>query len=160
MPTKPLKPGAEVDSYCTKCRMDLMHRIIAMNNGKIIRVECRTCNGHHNYRKPKSAASEPRMATSAARSSSTRPASSGAGSPRKAAAAELERQREQTWEKAVLGQPITAFKAYRSSQTFSLGERIRHGKFGDGYIVRVIDRQKVEVMFKDGPRMLAQALEA
>jgi len=158
MPTKPLKPGDEVDSWCTKCRMDLMHRIIAMHNGRIIRVECRTCNGHHNYRKPKSAVSEPRLATG--RSASTRAASSGAGSPRKAAAAELERQREQTWEKAVLGQPIASFKAYRPSQTFSHGELIRHGKFGDGYIVRVIDRQKVEVMFKDGPRTLAQALEA
>jgi hypothetical protein len=158
MPTKPLKPGAEVDSYCTKCRMDLMHRIIAMHNGRIIRVECRTCNGHHNYRKPKSAASEPRAGAAPGRSSSTR-APSGV-SPRKAAAAELERQREHTWEKAVLGQPIASFKSYRASQTFNMGELIRHGKFGDGYIVRVIDRQKVEVMFKDGPRTLAQALEA
>ena len=138
--------------------MDLMHRIIAMHNGKIIRVECRTCNGHHNYRKPKSAAAEPRAATALGRSSSTRATAS--GGVRKAAAAEVERQREQTWEKAVLGQPISSFKSYRATQTFSLGELIRHGKFGDGYIVRVIDRQKVEVMFKDGPRTLAQALEA
>src|SRR5450432_1434984 len=120
MPTKQLKPGDEVDSWCTKCKMDLMHRIIAMQNGSIIRVECRTCNGHHNYRKPKSAAAEPRGAT--ARSSSTRAASSGGASPRKAAAAEIERQREKTWEKAVLGQSIASFKAYRPSQTFSLGE--------------------------------------
>jgi hypothetical protein len=137
--------------------MDLMHRIIAMHNGKIIRVECRTCNGHHNYRRPKSAGPEPRAAT--ARSSSPRAPAAGGMSPRKAAAAELERQREQTWEKAVLGQPIGAFKAYRASQTFNQGELVRHGKFGDGYIARVIDKQKVEVMFKDGPRTLAQALE-
>ena len=74
--------------------------------------------------------------------------------------AETERQREETWQKAVLGQPISSFKAYRASQTFGTGDLIRHGKFGDGYIVRVIDRQKVEVMFKDGPRTLAQALDA
>src|SRR3954463_16620660 len=92
MTTKLIKPGDEVDSYCTKCRMDLMHRIIAMHNGKIIRVECRTCNGHHNYRKPKSAAAEPRAATALGRSSSTR-STSGGVSPRKAAAAEVERQR-------------------------------------------------------------------
>ena len=133
-----------------------MHRIIAMHNGKIIRVECRTCNGHHNYRRPKSAGLEPRSATST-RSASPRAPS--AASPRRAAAAEQERQREATWEKAVLGQPIASFKPYRASQTFNSGELVRHGKFGDGYIVRVIDRQKVEVMFKDGPRTLAQALE-
>src|SRR5262249_7076365 len=160
MTTKAIKPGTEVDSWCTKCRMDLLHRIIAVHNGKIIRVECRTCGGHHNYRRPKSAAAEPK-ATTARTTSTDRPrSSSSAPSPRRAAAAEAERQRESSWQKAVLGQPISSFKAYRASQTFRLGELIRHGRFGDGYIVRVIDRQKVEVMFKDGPRMLAQALEA
>ena len=163
MTTKPNKPGTEVDSWCTKCRMDLLHRIIAVHNGRIMRVECRTCGGHHNYRKPKSAMSEPRTLAARAATSTERPRPSGSGSapsPRRAAAAEVERQREASWSKAVLGQPISSFKAYRPSQTFSLGDLIRHGKFGDGFIVRVIDRQKVEVMFKDGPRMLAQALEA
>ena len=80
--------------------------------------------------------------------------------PRTNRGAARARRRESGWQKAVLGQPITSFKAYRASQTFVLGELIRHGKFGDGYIVRVIDRQKVEVMFKDGPRMLAQSLDA
>jgi len=157
---KTLKPGSEVDAWCTKCRMDLLHRIIAMEGPKIARVECRTCGGHHNYRRPKAgpvpAAHKDRapVKTSAARSS---PPSM---SPRKAAAHEAERQRESTWEKAVLGKPVTSFRAYRASQTFSSGDLIRHGKFGDGYIVRIIDRQKVEVMFKDGPRTLAQALDA
>ena len=163
MTTKPIKPGTEVDSWCTKCRMDLLHRIIAVHNGRIMRVECRTCGGHHNYRRPKSATAEPKAAAARASASSSteRPRqSSSAPSPRRAAAVEAERQREASWQKAVLGQPISSFKAYRASQTFSLGDLIRHGKFGDGYIVRVIDRQKVEVMFKDGPRMLAQALEA
>src|SRR5689334_10823677 len=162
MTTKAIKPGTEVDSYCTKCRMDLLHRIIAVHNGRIMRVECRTCGGHHNYRRPKAAVSEPRVTAAARTASSTersRPSSS-APSPRRAAAAEAERLREASCQKAVLGQPISSFKSYRASQTFSLGDLIRHGKFGDGYIVRVIDRQKVEVMFKDGPRMLAQALEA
>ena len=161
MSAKPIKPGTEVDSWCTKCRMDLLHRIIAVHNGRIIRVECRTCGGHHNYRRPKSApaaqakAAAPRApAGERARTSSVMP------SARRTAAVEAEKQREASWQKAVLGQPISSFKAYRASQTFSSGDLIRHGKFGDGYIVRVIDRQKVEVMFKDGPRMLAQALDA
>jgi hypothetical protein len=157
MPTKPLKPGAEVDSWCTKCRMDLLHRIIAMQGPKIVRVECRTCGGHHNYRRPKSSAAESKgnSVRSPARGTRTIPPTSA----RRTAEAEAQAKREITWEKAVLGQPVSSFKAYRASQTFTLGDLIRHGKFGDGYIVRVIDRQKVEVMFKDGPRTLAQALE-
>ena len=157
MTTKPNKPGTEVDSWCTKCRMDLLHRIIAVHAGKIIRVECRTCGGHHNYRAPKTSSAS-RLGT-ARPQASDKPRTSSAPSPKRAALAEAERQREVTWQKAVLGQPISSFKAYRASQTFSHGDLIRHGKFGDGYIVRVIDRQKVEVMFKDGPRMLAQALD-
>jgi len=171
MPSKPLKPGSEVDAWCTKCRMDLLHRIIAMNGPKIVRVECRTCNGHHNYRRPKNspashhdgkahpaprkeAGPAPRSSPSIGSSRPTPPLSA-----RRAALLEAENKREATWEKAVLGQPVASFKAYRASQTFNMGDLIRHGKFGDGYIVRVIDRQKVEVMFKDGPRTLAQALE-
>jgi hypothetical protein len=146
--------------------MDLLHRIIAMDGPKIVRVECRTCNGHHNYRKPKSAASHHADAKAGAlprTSSAPSIARAGRSAPpmsaRRAAIAQAESQREATWEKAVLGQPVTSFKAYRASQTFNMGDLIRHGKFGDGYIVRVIDRQKVEAMFKDGPRTLAQALE-
>lgn len=160
---KTLKPGSEVDAWCTKCRMDLLHRIIAMEGPKIARVECRTCGGHHNYRRPKSApaaapaAKGERAAKSSTSSSSSRSASL---SPRKQAAHDAERLREMTWEKAVLGKPVTSFRAYRATQTFGSGDLIRHGKFGDGYIVRIIDRQKVEVMFKDGPRTLAQSLEA
>jgi|SRR5579859_4358022 len=162
MSTKPIKPGTEVDSYCTKCRMDLLHRIIAVHNGRIMRVECRTCGGHHNYRRPKSAlGAQPKAAAPRAPAEARpRTTSSIIPSPRRSAAVEAEKQREASWQKAVLGQPISSFKAYRASQTFSSGDLIRHGKFGDGYIVRVIDRQKVEVMFKDGPRLLAQALDA
>jgi hypothetical protein len=143
--------------------MDLLHRIIAMDGPKIVRVECRTCGGHHNYRKPKSGPShhpEPKGSARTIGSPSTS-ATGRSGPPmsaRRQALANVESMREATWEKAVLGKPVTSFKAYRASQTFSMGDLIRHGKFGDGYIVRVIDRQKVEAMFKDGPRTLAQAL--
>ena len=157
---KTLKPGSEVDAWCTKCRMDLLHRIIAMEGPKIARVECRTCGGHHNYRRPKSAPAPLTKTERAPSKTATTRSSPPAMSSRKAAAHEAERQRESTWEKAVLGKPVTSFRSYRASQTFASGDLIRHGKFGDGYIVRIIDRQKVEVMFKDGPRTLAQALDA
>src|ERR1041384_514178 len=107
MTTRPIKPSSEVDSWCTKCRMDLLHRIIAVHDGKIIRVECRTCGGHHNYRRPKSGAAEPKLTAARAASTDKPRSSSSAPSPRRAAAAEAERQRESSWQKAVLGQPVT-----------------------------------------------------
>jgi hypothetical protein len=154
------RPGGEVDAWCTKCRMDLLHRIIAMQNGRIVRVECRTCGGHHNYRKPKDAPAEAKSAASPRHGSNgTAQTRSSPPGSRKSAAAQAELDRAANWEKAVLGQPIAKFRAYRANETFQLGDLIRHGKFGDGFIVRVIDRQKVEVMFKDGSRTLAQALQ-
>lgn len=133
-----------------------------MNGDKPARVECRTCMGHHAYRKPKNSPPEPK-APRAARSTSSSPRSTtprATAGVRAQAAALAEREREAEWEKRIGGQPLTAFKPYRATQTFEQGELIRHFKFGDGFIARVIDKQKVEVMFKDGPRTLAQALEA
>lgn len=123
------------------------------SNTKPVRVECRTCMGHHAYRRPKSAPAAPRKRATA----TTRAAK--APSARAQAAAATEREREEAWEKRIGGQPLTAFKQYRPTQTFEEGELVRHFKFGDGYIVRIIDAQKVEVMFKEGPRTLAQALD-
>src|SRR3954466_12892766 len=102
VPPKPLKPGVEVDAWCTKCKMDLLHRIIAMQGDKVLRVECRTCNGHHSYRAPKASAPDPRTV----KSSTPRRvlgASPRQPSARALSAAEAERVREGTWEKAVGG---------------------------------------------------------
>lgn len=152
MPPSLPRPGAEIDAWCTKCRLDLLHRIIAVHEGQIVRVECQTCGGHHNYR---------RTATAKAAASSTPRAQSLRAGPgaRAAAAAEAERQRADAWRHAVAGKPIESFKPYRATQTYARGDLIRHSKFGDGYVLKITDRQKVEAMFKDGPRTLAQALE-
>ena len=42
--------GGLVATYCTKCKLDLGHTIMAMVGEKIVRVKCRTCGSEHNYR--------------------------------------------------------------------------------------------------------------
>ncbi len=156
MPPKAPKPGAEVDAYCTKCRMDLTHRVISLDGDKIAKVECRTCMGHHNFRRPKSAPAE-RVARAA------RAAKTGAVTPKRTspgtARQQAERERERTWERSIAGHTVNSFRPYRPTATFELGELIRHTKFGDGYVLRILDHKKVEAMFRDGTRMLAQALD-
>jgi hypothetical protein len=162
MTSKKLHPGGEVDAYCTKCKLDLGHRIIAMHGDLPKKVECMTCRSHHMYRRPKSAAAEPKAAKAA------KSTSSGSGAPRTGssasakavAAAAAENAREKHWEKVVAGKPVTAFKGYRVSVSFNDGDLLRHSKFGDGFVVRVIDKNKMEVMFKEGPRTLAHGMEA
>jgi hypothetical protein len=161
MTNKPLRPGGEVDAWCTKCRLDLLHRIIAMRGDKIERVECRTCNGHHNYHRPKSGPALPARTNGASSSSrSAAPRAPSSPSARALAAAAIEKARVTGWEKRVLGQPLGSFKLYRPTQRFEAGELIRHAKFGEGYIASIIDKQKVEVMFREGPRTLAQGLDS
>lgn len=141
-PKKP-RTGGEIDSWCTKCRMDLNHRIVAMVGEAVKRVECLTCGGQHNYRKP---AAE----RDTAKVSKPRAAGSKSSVPATQRSAKL------VWEKAIAGQPPNAFKAYSVGSTFSPGELVRHKLFGDGVIARVIDAKKVEILFEEGPKTMAQ----
>lgn len=164
-PTKKApKTGGEIDAYCTKCRLDLSHRIIAMVGDVVKKVECRTCGSHHLYRRPKTErdAAHARMAKRAEDRKAAGTASGGASSGGNSKAARAERaeraEREQTavWEHAIAGQPTSAFKPYRISVSFGVGDLVRHSKFGDGVVQKVLDAQKVEILFKDGPRTMAQ----
>jgi hypothetical protein len=51
------------------------------------------------------------------------------------------------------------FKPYNVTAVFQEGDLIRHKKFGDGVVTRVIDVGKVEVLFRDEPRMLAHGMK-
>jgi hypothetical protein len=163
--TKKPKTGGEIDAYCTKCRLDLTHRIIAMVGDVVKKVECKTCGSHHLYRRPKTERdaaharmaqrAEDRKAAASATASSGAP-SGGSKAAREERAARAEREQTSAWEHAIAGQPTSAFKAYRISLTFGTGELIHHPKFGDGVVQRVIDQGKVEILFKDGPRTMAQ----
>ncbi|WP_437554498.1 MULTISPECIES: hypothetical protein [unclassified Sorangium] len=159
MTTKKLRTGGEVDAWCTKCRLDLTHRIIAMVGDVVKKVECKTCMSHHLYRQPKSERENRAAARASARSSSEpRAASSsprGGGAERLTAAQRAERDQTLAWERAIAGQPSGAFKPYRITLTFGEGELIHHSKFGDGVVAKVIDRGKIEILFKDGPRTMA-----
>ncbi len=159
------KVGGDVDAYCTKCRMDLSHRVIAMVKDDVKRVECLTCHGQHNYRRPASVKEAEREAKarrtlSSSASSSTRSSASSrtsrASTASSAASKTSERSARAQWEKAIAGQPTTAFRAYRISEKFAIGDLVRHSKFGDGVVVTIFDPHKVEVVFEDGSRTMAQ----
>lgn len=151
--SKPLRAGGEVDSWCTKCKLVLNHRIIAMVGPVPARVECSTCGSHHNFR--------PRSPGEKAPSSGTRTSSAPAKAratrgPTKDQQAALDRER--SWEKAIAGKGVRDFRAYRVNETFAEGDLVKHAKFGDGVVTRVVDAGKIEILFKDQPRTLAQGL--
>lgn len=157
MSSKPLQTGGEVDSWCTKCKLVLNHRIVAMVGPVPKRVECSTCGSHHNFRGRAPGEKAVREGSSAPRSSR---ASVGPKALREAAALQAERDQTLHWEKSIAGKGVADFRAYRISERFNEGELVRHSKFGDGVITKILDAAKVEVLFKDGPKTLAQGVGA
>lgn len=152
--SKPLRAGGEVDSWCTKCRLMLNHRIIAMVGGVPARVECSTCMSHHNFRARPPGEKAPTTRSRAAAGTSTAPRTRAALTKAQQAAVE----REKSWEQAILGKTAGEFKSYRVDLTFAEGDLIRHNKFGDGVVTRILDSNKIEILFRDEPRTLAQGL--
>jgi hypothetical protein len=154
--SKPLRAGGEVDSWCTKCKLVLNHRIIALVGATPARVECSTCNSHHNFR-----ARAPGDKAPAAGGVKRASASGTAGPVSKRGptkAQQLVLDRERSWEKAVNGKNVSAFRAYRVSEIFEEGDLVRHSKFGDGVVTRLLEGKKVEILFKDDAKTLAHGL--
>jgi hypothetical protein len=123
-----------------------------MKAGKPYQVLCLTCNGPHLYRP---------------HAPGDKPAASGkSGAPRATRVPTVTRAeqarigREQTWEKAIAGRAMGDFKPYNFSATFAEGDLVRHKKFGDGVITRVVDSTKVEVLFRDETLTLAHGTPA
>jgi hypothetical protein len=150
---KALKVAGEVDSYCTKCRLVLNHRVVSMKLGKAYQVECLTCRTTHLWR----ASAPGEKGAAASDGGGERTTRSKSTAPRSTRVTPAMRH-EQSWEKAIAGRGVHEFKSYNTGGSFQEGDLLRHKKFGDGVVVRVIDANKVEVLFKDEAKTLAQGM--
>lgn len=45
-----IRLGDIIDDHCSKCRMLTNHSVVSMLNGKVAKVQCRTCYYEHKYR--------------------------------------------------------------------------------------------------------------
>ncbi len=131
--------------------MDLGHRIVAMVGEAPKRVICQTCNSEHNYRAPRSA----REASVARTRGTSPPKPARTASQRALDRQKAELSRVTDWEKKVSGQTVDAFTRYSIDKTLEVGELVNHKKFGEGYVLEVLDQNKVCVMFRDGQKTLA-----
>jgi hypothetical protein len=154
---KPLRVAGEIDSWCTKCRLVLNHRIVSMKNGKAHQVECLTCRAQHLWR-PHAPGEKPAADGGRSRTSSVPAGAGSAGKSTRPQRATPALRHEQQWEKAIAGRGVNEFKPYNVGGSFNEGDLLRHKKFGDGVVTRVIDAHKVEVLFRDEARTLAQAM--
>jgi hypothetical protein len=148
MTTRKLSAGDIIEARCTKCRDILNHRIVAMVEGKVVRVECNTCNGVHNYHAPPTAkvAKAPRVAAASKERSSS-------ATPRTPKKDPLEAEREE-W--ASLHPTFDLEKAlpYDMNGRFPVKRLLKHPSFGIGIVKAVIVPNKMQVLFKDGIKLL------
>ena len=128
----------ETLAYCTSCKMDLNHIIVAMKGDRIAKVQCLTCKKEHVYRVPKGA-SEPQPKTPRAK---------------KQVAEEVDHSIEAEWEKLMSSHRELPVKAYSMKGQFTLGDKLNHPTFGDGIVGRLIYPNKLEVIFRHDVKVL------
>ena len=148
MTTRKQSAGDIIEARCTKCREVLNHRIVAMVEEKVVRVECNTCKGVHNYYPPppvKEAKIPRKPAGSKTRATSA--------SPRAAKRDPLEVEREE-W--ASISPTFDHEKAvpYDMNTRFPVRRLVLHTLFGIGMVRAVIVPNKMQVLFKDGIKLL------
>jgi len=144
MTTKKLSAGDIIEARCTRCRDILNHRIVAMVGDKIVKVECNTCGGTHNYHPP----AAPKTARTTTSGAVKKPASPRAAKPDSAAA-----EREE-WTQLMAEKDVAKAVAYDMNRKFSKGEVVRHPSFGLGIVKQVIVPNKILVLFEVGSKLL------
>lgn len=161
---KALTAGSEIDAWCTRCKMVLGHRIVAMVRTQPARVICMTCNSEHNYKKTAPASQAVALVKRMSDGSITELGKGKAASASKKTAqprsAGPTKARTTDWESRVLGQPVSAFTRYAITRNLTPGELISHPKFGDGYVACLMEGKKVSVVFRDGIRTLTHGQTA
>lgn len=135
------KPGDEVDSKCTKCKMVLAHTIIAMVGEAIARVKCNTCQGEHAYRPPPTASE----ATAKRRRAERKTAATDKVAAITTAA---------DYDGLIEGRDLSAATTYNMKMSLAAEDVIKHPKFGVGLVVDVKDGNKAHVAFPEGGRIL------
>jgi len=136
--------GKDIDSYCGKCKMTLAHVIVAMNGTKVVQAQCKTCYATHAYR------ADP--ATRVKKAASTR-----AGSGTRTAKAAKPQFTATEFDVVMSQRNIAKAKRYGIRETFITTDVIDHKKFGLGAVVTNLEDDKIEVLFRDGPRVLVHS---
>jgi len=125
-----LTVGKDVLSYCTKCKLNLGHTIVAMKDAKTIaKVKCNTCFSMHSYKDP----------SSSSKQSLTRTKKSLMTPSKVIPVADL-------WMEKISNSKKKSMP-YSIDSKFVEGDVIDHSKFGPGIVEKVVD-DKIQVIFR------------
>jgi hypothetical protein len=126
----------DIIAYCTSCKLDLAHVIVALDGKKVKKVLCKTCNKEHVYKAPKKGKSPVKKKKTTAKT-------------KKKTISPLEE-----WERAMEQAKDAPINAYAQDGSFREGEKVDHGSFGHGLITKLIHPNKMEVIFEEGTKCM------
>ncbi len=141
--SRKLSAGDTIEAQCTRCRAVLNHTIVAMVGERVVRVECNTCHGVHNYR----AEAQPKVPVSRAPRERAEPV------PRKSRKDPGAADRE-AWESLRPAMEQERAIPYDMNGTFRVRDVVEHPLFGLGVVQQVIKPNKMEVLFQVGRKLL------
>ena len=109
-----------------------------MSKNLPVKVKCNTCNSQHKYRTKQSGISKPKSAKS------------------KSPARKIKTQEANynDYISRLTDYDLTRVKMYSMDGSYKKDEIIEHSKFGVGIVLSLIQNNKIEMLFKDGPKVL------
>lgn len=129
--------GKEVLSYCNKCKLTLAHIIVTMKSDTVIgKTMCKTCNGTHAYKDPSAVKAGKTVRGSRVKKKGTTTESI-----------------SDIWMEKIAG-ATSKSQTYSPKTQFMLGDIIDHPKFGPGYIDKLVDADKIQVIFRHDVKTL------
>ena len=132
--------GDEIDSICTRCKEETIHRLVAMMEDTPHLVICTRCWGQHRYR-PLAGAKANKQSRSTRRHVNSPVNTKMARSPQPR---DLLQEWENRMEKADNLQP----EYYDQSASYKVGQGVEHPIYGLGFVSKVIGKIKMEVIFR------------
>ena len=147
MSSRKLSAGDTIEARCTRCRAVLNHTIVAMVGERVVRVECNTCRGMHNYHPLKEKALPGEGRTSVLSSVRKEPV------PRKSKKDPEAADREE-W--LALHPQMRSERAipYNMNGKYRINDLVEHPVFGLGVVKLLVVPNKIAVLFETGRKLL------
>ncbi|KAA3610659.1 MAG: hypothetical protein DWQ05_21825 [Calditrichaeota bacterium] len=127
--------GDEIFTECGKCKSEMHHIVTTMKDDKVKKVMCKGCNSTHVFRVKKKKAVK-----------------AGAADKPKV----KRRSSKKDWGKLTADMQDDEFIDYNMSLDFTQQRGIKHHKFGNGVIIKVLATTQLEVVFQDSIKILVQ----
>lgn len=132
------KVGGDTLAYCTRCKMELAHIIVAMVGTTPARVICKTCRGEHNYKRQTGFVAQRAKRAPVEKKQTLRVAD--------------------LWEKKMSEHYADEVLPYATSSEFKMGNVINHPQFGLGIVEEVKRHGKIVVLFRLGEKILVHGM--